>query len=139
LKIAVDFPGGRRVDARLRGHVVPTDQPLAAGGADEAPSPFEVFFVSLASCAGYYALRFCESREIPLDGLGVELEVERGSSHSPIDAVRIRVTLPAGFPERYREPLLRAVDQCAVKRFIASPAPIEVELLESALCAAQPN
>ena len=38
-----------------------------------------------------------------------------------------------------REPLLRAVDQCAVKRFIAAPAPIEVELVESALGAARPN
>ncbi len=71
---------------------------------------------------GYYALRFCESREIPLDGLGRRARGRaRPGSHGPIDAVRIRVTLPAGFPERYREPLLRAVDQCAVKKLHRRP------------------
>lgn len=139
MKVAIEFPGGRRVDAQLRGHRVATDQPAEAGGGDAAPSPFELFFVSLATCAGYYALRFCESRQIEREGLDVELQVERGPNHGPITAVRLLVTLPEGFPERYREALLRAVDQCAVKKFIAAPAPIETELVEHAAAALQPN
>jgi putative redox protein len=139
LKIAVDFPGGRRVDARLRGHTVPTDQPLESGGTNEAPSPSELFFVSLATCAGYYALRFCESRDLSMAGLGVELEVERPGGHGPIELVRMRVTLPEGFPERYRAPLLRAVDQCSVKKFVLTPSPIEVELIDSPALADRPN
>lgn len=123
----------------MRGHLVATDQPLESGGSNEAASPFELFFVSLATCAGYYALRFCESRELPMEGLGVELELERPGGQGPIEAVRIRVTLPEGFPERYREPLLRAVDQCAVKKFVLAPSPIEVELLDSPTLAARPN
>ena len=139
MKIGVEFPGGRRVDARLRGHLVPTDQPSDAGGADSAPSPFELFFVSLATCAGYYALRFCESRQIDMEGMDVVLRVERAPDHGPITAVRIQVTLPRDFPERYREALLRAVDQCAVKKFVAAPAPIEVDLVPAPAPALRPN
>jgi ribosomal protein S12 methylthiotransferase accessory factor len=29
--------------------------------------------------------------------------------------------LPAGFPEKYREAITRAVDQCAVKRHLDHP------------------
>lgn len=123
----------------MRGHVVATDQPIEAGGTNEAPSPFELFFVSLATCAGYYALRFCESRELSTAGLGVELEVEREGGHGPIAAVRIQVTLPEEFPERYREPLLRAVDQCAVKKFVLAPSPIEVTLVDSPSRVTAPN
>lgn len=138
MRIRLDFPGGRRVDARLRGHQVATDQPTESGGADAAVSPFELLFVSLATCAGYYALRFCEGRGISAEGLGVELEVERAPDHGPIAAVRIRVAMPEGFPEVYREPLARAIDQCAVKKFIAAPAPIEVELVRSTARAGAP-
>jgi ribosomal protein S12 methylthiotransferase accessory factor len=139
VRIELEFPGGRQVTAHLRGHRVATDQPSEAGGSDSAPSPFELFFVSLATCAGYYALRFCESREIAREGLAVDLVVERAPGHGPITAVRVEVTLPEGFPDRYREPLLRAVDQCAVKKFIADPPPIEVNLIESPVSASAPN
>jgi len=139
VKIGVEFPGGRRVDASLRGHLVATDQPVEAGGEDVAPSPFELFFVSLATCAGYYAMRFCESRQIERDGLDVELHVDRAPNHGPITAVRIEVKLPHDFPERYREALLRAVDQCAVKKFVAAPAPIETTLVDQPAAAFKPN
>ena len=36
--------------ATVRGHEVRVDQPLAAGGTDEAPTPVELFVVSLATC-----------------------------------------------------------------------------------------
>jgi ribosomal protein S12 methylthiotransferase accessory factor len=139
VKIRIEFPGGRRVDAMLRDHRIATDQPAEAGGDDSAAAPFELFFASLATCAGYYALRFCESRDIPTAGLGVELELERPAGRGPISAVHIRVWLPEEFPERYRDALLRAVDQCAVKRFVAEPAPISVDLVATAVPAAGLN
>jgi putative redox protein len=37
------------------------------------------------------------------------------------------VDLPAGFPEKYRDAVLRAVDQCAVKRHLARPPQFKVE------------
>lgn len=40
--------------------------------------------------------------------------------------VRLEIELPAGFPEKYREAMIRSVDQCAVKRHIVDPPRFEV-------------
>ncbi len=129
MNMKVEFPGGLRVDTRVRGHVIATDQPLGAGGADSAPAPFDLFLASLATCAGYYALRFCQSRELSTAGLGVELEVVRDPGRPGIERVDLRLELPDEFPDRYRDAIRRAVDQCAVKRFVATPPPIGLELV----------
>ncbi len=40
--------------------------------------------------------------------------------------IRIQIELPPGFPEKYREAILRAVDQCSVKRHLAEPPRFEM-------------
>ena len=52
MEMRVTFPGGKKVNAEWNGFVVPTDQPIANGGEETAPTPFEYFLASLASCAG---------------------------------------------------------------------------------------
>ncbi|MFA6958461.1 MAG: OsmC family protein [Thermoanaerobaculia bacterium] len=126
MKFEVSFAGGMKVDATFGNHTVHTDQPVAVGGTDTALSPFDLFLGSLATCAGLYAMRFCEQREIPTAGLGVTLEPIREPGAKKLGKVRIEVTLPAEFPEKYREAIIRAVDQCAVKKAIADPPEFEV-------------
>lgn len=114
----VTFPGGVAVDTTIDGHTIHTDQP-APHGAGSGPSPFELFLASLATCAGFYALRFCQERGIATEGLRVTLTPEREAKR--LTAVRIEITTPPGFPEKYREAIVRAVDHCAVKRAILEP------------------
>ncbi|HQN06578.1 MAG TPA: OsmC family protein [Thermoanaerobaculia bacterium] len=123
----VRFPGGVAVEAIHAGMTIRTDQPVAAGGAGSAPSPFDLFLVSLSTCAGFYALRFCQERGLPTEGLGVTMDWERSPETKLISKVRISVKLPEGFPEKYRAAILRATDQCAVKKHLVSPPAIEVE------------
>jgi ribosomal protein S12 methylthiotransferase accessory factor len=60
--VKVDFPGGKRVDARLGLTFIPTDQRPENGGEGSAPAPFQLFLASIATCAGILALNFCEAR-----------------------------------------------------------------------------
>src|SRR5581483_9403852 len=73
MAITISFPGGVAVDATLNGHTIHTDQPSPLG-ADSAMSPFDMFLASIGACMGYYALRFCQQRNIATDGLGLTLE-----------------------------------------------------------------
>jgi ribosomal protein S12 methylthiotransferase accessory factor len=123
----VSFPGGVAVEATFRGHTVRTDQP-APGGADSAMSPFDLFFASLATCMGFYALRFCQERGIATDGLNVRLNTERDQEKKRVAKVAVELTLPAGFPEKYRDAILRAVDHCAVKRHVLEPPEFEIAI-----------
>ncbi len=120
------FPGGVAVDAHFKGHTLHTDQPERGGGKDSGPAPFDVFLAAIGTCAGFFALRFCQQRQIPADGLGVVLEAIRDPDQARIGKIRIELRLPPGFPEKYHAAILRAVDQCAVKRHILEPPEFEL-------------
>jgi ribosomal protein S12 methylthiotransferase accessory factor len=121
--IEVSFPGGVAVDATLKGQVIHTDQSGVA--------PFDLFLASIATCAGFYALRFCQQRGIDTRELGVMLTPFR--SDKRIETIAIDLRLPPGFPGKYRHAIVRAVDQCAVKKAIADPPKFEIEVHAPAL------
>lgn len=131
MKIEMEFPGGVAVDARWGGQLVRTDQPAPLGGG-AAPSPFDLFLASLGTCAGFYALRFCQERGIATGGLRVSLETTRDPETRRLSCVAIALALPAGFPEKYRGAIVRAVDQCAVKKAILSPPVMPVTVTAAA-------
>ena len=125
MNIAVSFPGGVAVEASLKGHTVRTDQPHPYGG-DSAPAPFDLFLGSIATCMGYYALRFCQERGIPTEGLGLSLETVRDEEKKRLSTIKVALTLPPDFPEKYKGAIGRAVDQCAVKKHMLEPPAFEM-------------
>ncbi|MFL6197217.1 MAG: OsmC family protein [Thermoanaerobaculia bacterium] len=127
----ITFPGGVAVDSNFLGFTVHTDQRADHGGADTGPEPFELFLASLGTCAGFYALRFCQQREIDATGLGLRLTTEKDATGSRLGLVRMEIQLPEGFPEKYRDAIVRAADQCAIKRHIVEPPRFEVVAVPS--------
>lgn len=127
MSIDVTFPGGVAVNATFRDHTIRTDQPRPLG-EDSAMSPFDLFLASIATCAGFYALRFCQQRELPTDGLAVRLTTVRDPERKMVSTVRIDLTTPVGFPEKYREAIVRSIDQCAVKKHVLEPPTFEIEV-----------
>lgn len=126
MEINVRFPGGLAVEADLDGHTLRTDQPEAVGGEASAPSPFDLFLASIGTCAGYYALRFCQARGLPTDGLTLELTADKDPAVKRVTRVAIEIGLPPDFPPRYREAIVRATEQCSVKRHLLDPPNVEV-------------
>lgn len=126
MSMKITFPGGLVVNAAFKGFTVTTDQGVEHGGRGTAPEPFDLFLASLGTCAGLYALRFCQQREIATQGLGLILTTEKDPEWKRLAQVRLEIELPEGFPEKYREALIRSVDQCAVKRQILAPPRFEV-------------
>ncbi len=123
--IQVVLPGGVRVDALYKGHVIKTDQPIDDGGTDTAPSPFDLFLASLATCAGYYVVSFCQSRKIPADGVTLAMTYERPPGTKLISRIRIEISLPPDFPEKYKDAVVRAADQCTVRLHLDKPPAVE--------------
>jgi ribosomal protein S12 methylthiotransferase accessory factor len=124
--IHVAFPGGVRVEAHYKGFVMATDQPSYAGGEGSAPSPFDLFLGSLAACAGYFVVAFCRERQISTEGLSLAMRMERNPKTRMISKVAIDISLPPGFPEKYKGAVIKAADQCTVKRHIAQPPAFEI-------------
>jgi putative redox protein len=128
MDIELSFPGGKRVVAEVGAHRIETDQPVELGGEDAAPAPFDLFLASIATCAGVYALGFLQARGLPTAGLRLRQHVELDPvTHLP-RSVRLELTLPPETPEKYRSAVLRAVENCKVKKTIAALPVFEVVL-----------
>jgi putative redox protein len=124
MEIKVTFPGGKKVNAEMNGIVIPTDQPVEDGGEGTAPSPFHYFLASLGTCAGIYVLGFCQQRQIATDGLALTQQMEFVTDEGGkkrLARVAIEIDLPPGFPEKYRNAVVKAAGLCSVKKVIADP------------------
>jgi uncharacterized OsmC-like protein len=128
LDFDIQFPGGKKVDVRIGDHLIRTDQSVPSGGEASAPEPFDLFLASIATCAGVYALGFCHTRRLPTTGLGLRMLCERDEAGKRFAKILIELTLPAGFPEKYRVGILRAMDLCAVKRHILEAPEFEMRI-----------
>jgi putative redox protein len=126
-EIVVTLPGGRRVDAQVGAHVVRTDQPRSNGGEDAAPTPFQLFLASLGTCAGIFVQGFCASRGLSPEGIRIVEQPELDRETGVLRAVALRIEVPASFPEKYREALVRVAEQCSVKRTIQAQPTFSVE------------
>lgn len=130
-EMVVTFPGGKRVDAHYGDFEIRTDQSVKDGGGGSAPEPYDYFLASLATCAGIYAVGFCQRRDLPTDDLRVVLSWQREEKSRRMAMITIRVETPADFPEKYLRPLERAVNQCSVKKTILDPPEFAVEAVRS--------
>lgn len=125
MNMQIGFPGGVKVEARFRDHFILTDQPQKSGGDNAGPQPFDTFLASIGTCAGFYALHFCQKREIDTEGLAIELETVRDPETKRLSRINLHLTLPPSFPDKYEKAIVRAIDQCAVKKAIQDPPDIE--------------
>ena len=122
----IDFPGGARVDAHYGPYTVRTDQPRSGGGDDSAPAPFLVFLASIGTCAGIYVLGFCRQRGLSAEGIRLVQRMEMDPATRLVRRIYLDIQVPASFPEKYRDALIRAADQCAVKKHLENPPQFSV-------------
>ena len=126
MDMIISFPGGARVDAEFGGLTVKTDQPPQGGGDGSAPTPFATFLASIGTCAGIYVLGFCKQRGLPADGIRIVQQTERDPATGLVGTIRLNIEVPPSFPEKYYDALIRAADQCAVKKHLEHPPAFEV-------------
>jgi ribosomal protein S12 methylthiotransferase accessory factor len=129
--MTVSFPGGQRVDASYNGFAIATDQAPDSGGEGSAPEPFDLFLASIATCAGIYVLRFCEKRSIAQDGVRLVQSWERDEKTRRLTTIRLDIEVPPDFPEKYHRALVRAAEQCSVKKTLQDPPAFQVETVVS--------
>jgi putative redox protein len=121
MELTIRFPGGARVDAEFGNQAVHTDQPPQGGGEGSAPTPFATFLASIGTCAGIYVLGFCRQRGLSTEGLRIVQRLDMDRTTGLVSVIHLDIHVPPGFPEKYREALIRSAEQCAVKKHLEHP------------------
>lgn len=124
--ITVTWDGGMRFTADIRGHKVAVDQPARAGGGDTAPMPVELLPASLGTCVGLYVQQFLAARGLDATGLTVEVTTTGAPNPNRLARFDVRVTVPGGVPDRYRDAVRRAAEGCTVHHTLTHAPEIAV-------------
>jgi uncharacterized OsmC-like protein len=131
MTVSIRYLNGVKFEAEARGHRVLCDQPADNGGADEGMTPPEFLLASLGTCAGFYAAQYLRTRQLPADGLAVQVTAEKDMRPARLGRFSIEVDVPE-LEERHREGIMRAVKSCLIHNTLVQAPQIEIHLNEHA-------
>ena len=117
-----------RTDAMVRGHPMVIDEPLAVGGADSGPTPFELLCAALGSCIVITLRMYADRKEWPLEE--VKARVVHGRDMPGSATVRNTFSVFIEFRGRLDEAqearLLEIAERCPVSRALKGETRIDI-------------
>jgi ribosomal protein S12 methylthiotransferase accessory factor len=126
MDITVTFGGGLKVNAQFKNFTINTDQVKLAGGDEAFPDPFSYFLSSLVTCAGFFILRFCQTRKISTEGIQLRQSNDWNKTTGLVENLNIEIEVPPSFPEKYLPALIRSTNECTVKKTLMNPPQLNV-------------
>ncbi len=115
---------------RVGKHTLTADEPIAMGGTDAGPAPFDFLLASLGACTSITLRMYAERKKLPLTGVSVELthaklEVE---GHGKVDRISRMITLVGDLTAEQRSRLLAIANKCPMYRVLRSDIHIDSTL-----------
>ena len=117
--------GGYRTDVAVRGHTFVVDEPLAAGGTDAGPTPYDYLLGALGACTAMTLRMYANRKGWPLDDVIVRMreapsyvsDCENCETQAVgIRRIERRVELNGRLTDEQRERLLAIADRCPIKQ-----------------------
>jgi ribosomal protein S12 methylthiotransferase accessory factor len=130
MKIEISLLDGQKLQASFGNHQIISDQSVSVGGEESYPEPFDYFLASMPLCAGFYIRKFCESRGISTEGISLTQEQTTIGEDKYQKRFAISVTLPEGFPDKYKKAILAAANTCTVKKVIQAVPEFDIQIAQ---------
>ena len=106
------------------------DEPLAAGGTDVGPTPYEILLGGLAACIAITLRLYANHKGIPLAEVDVRLEFDRVHADDCVDCderadgwidrIQSHVTIHGSFDEAQKTRLTQVAERCPVHKSLAN-------------------
>jgi putative redox protein len=110
------------------------DEPVASGGDNLGPDPYELLLAALGACTSMTLRMYADRKQWPLDDVTVELDHKRDHGtdcdrcEEPgqvIDVISRRIAITGDLDETRRRRLLEIADRCPVHRSLTGDLRIE--------------
>ena len=128
--VTAELREGTEVDIRARTFSWRGDEPVAAGGTDVGPTPYEILLGGLAACIAITLRLYANHKGIALEEVGVKLEFDRVHADDCVDCderadgwierIQSEVTIRGSFDEAQRKRLTQIAQRCPVHKTLAN-------------------
>jgi uncharacterized OsmC-like protein len=133
--VIVRSSGGIRVDVEAGGHKFIADEPVAAGGTDLGPTPYDFLAAALGGCTSMTLHVVAKRENIPLEGVELSISSDRIyakdcedclSKEGYIHRFRVEIKLIGdSLTEANRQRLLEIAGRCPVAKTLSNEIKIE--------------
>jgi putative redox protein len=109
------------------------DEPVAAGGADSGPNPYDFLLAALGACTAMTLRLYAERKALPLDRVTVKLRHAKihaadcatcETKEGRIDRIERGIVLEGALDAETRARLLEIADKCPIHRTLTSEVDI---------------
>jgi putative redox protein len=120
-------------------HVFAADEPVAAGGTDTGPGPYDFLLAGLGACTSMTMRMYADHKGWPLERVRVELRhakihaadcAECETREGKIDRIDRAITVTGPLNDEQRQRLLEIADKCPVHRTLHSEVHVVSRLAE---------
>lgn len=110
-------------------HRLISDEPIAEGGTDQGPGPFQLLLASLGSCTGITLRMYADRKGWPLERIDVALQLE----DVPADLgkntrIHRAITLTGPLTAEQRDRLLYVANVCPVHKILSGNITVQTVL-----------
>jgi putative redox protein len=112
---------------RVGRHTLIADEPVAAGGTDAGPAPYDFLLAGLGACTSMTLRMYAERKGISLSRVSVELTREKAEieGRGLVDRIVRIITLEGDLTVEQRVRMLEIANKCPVYRTLCSDIQIE--------------
>ena len=120
-------------------HRLVADEPVAAGGNDRGPGPYELLLMALGACTTMTLRLYADRKRWPLKRVSVRLRhakihaedcADCETKQGMLDRIERVIALEGGLDPAQRQRLLEIANMCPVHRTLTSEIEIETSLTD---------
>lgn len=135
--VARTFIDGFRTDVVAGDHTFVADEPLAVGGTNLGPAPYDLLSAALATCTTMTLKMYATRKKLDLKSVSVSVRHDKihaedcrdcDTKEGKIDEFRRELTVDGDLDDATRDRLLEIADKCPVHRTLDSETKIRTRL-----------
>ncbi len=125
--------GRYQQSVRIGRHSLLADEPVAVGGEDAGPAPYDYLLAALGACTSMTLRMYAEIKKLPLTAINVELTHEKIEieGQGKVDRIERTITLDGDLSPEQRARMLEIANKCPMYRTLRSEIRIDSSLAES--------
>jgi uncharacterized OsmC-like protein len=124
-------------DISVGAHRLLSDEPVAFGGTDTGPGPYDLLLAALGSCTSMTIAMYARRKKWPLESVRVALRHDKihaadcadcETREGKLDRIQREIELAGALDDEQRARLLEIANKCPVHRTLRSEIFIETSL-----------